>query len=368
MNIEERAQILEKGRQLAMVDVAHALDMSLKPAGAHYTWTEHDSLVIDTRKNMFYWNSQGFGGDNIKLIQTVKDCDFNEALSFLDHVQGKTFQATPLQPKEFTYRLKDHQKFNLASQYLQEERGLSAETIHFFKDQGLISQASYLTDYENKKSEPVIVFKNKVKDDILGISVQGVWQKKEYGKRGHLKRTKGNGFAGFQVVLGKVPTKPTAHDPLRVIAFEAPIDLLSYYELYHQKLDNTVLVAMNGLRKGTISQSIANQINPEMAPEKKPELMDFLEGNEIFDQNAIQVILAVDHDEAGQKFIDDFHYQHIQVAPHQPPKMASQEKMDWNDFLKGTKGLQTDHRPNFQTKYETQKTVALSKQQSFSMH
>lgn len=368
MKIEERAQVLEKARKLDMVDVAHALDMSLDPLGAHYTWHEHDSFVIDTRKNMFYWNSRQFGGDVVKLVETIKECDFNGALRFLAGVQGKAFQETPQQPKDFTYSLKDHQKFNLASEYLQKERGLSPETIRFFKEQGLISQASYITDYAHKKSEPVVVFKNKVQDEVLGISVQGVWQKKEYGKRGHLKRTQGNGFAGFQVVLGQVPQKPTAAQPLRIIAFEAPIDLLSYYELYHQKLDNVVLVAMNGLKKGAISQSIANQINPKMAAEKKPELMDFLEGNEIFDRKAIQVILAVDHDKAGQEFIDHFDYHHVDVAPHQPPKMANQEKMDWNDFLKGTKGLQINHRPNFQTKYKPQKAVAPSKQQSFSMH
>ncbi|MBU5584940.1 DNA primase, partial [Enterococcus sp. S181_ASV_20] len=78
----------------------------------------------------------------------------------------------------------------------------------------------------------MIVFK--AIDDVgkvRGITVQGVWEQKD-DKRPFLKKTHGDGFSGFMIKVGQPPTAQelSEDNPLKIIAFEAPIDLLSYYE------------------------------------------------------------------------------------------------------------------------------------------
>ena len=44
--------------------------------------------------------------------------------------------------------------------------------------------------------------------------------------------------------------------------------------------------------------------------------------------------MAVDNDEAGNKFIERFKEINVPVVPDVPPLSPGQEKNDWNDFLK----------------------------------
>ena len=63
----------EAAKNLSIISVAEQLGMELKRTGAYsYTWTEHDSFVIDARKNDFHWNSRSEFGDVIQLVQTIQ--------------------------------------------------------------------------------------------------------------------------------------------------------------------------------------------------------------------------------------------------------------------------------------------------------
>ena len=44
---------------------------------------EHDSLVIDKERGIFYWNSEGIVGDPIVYLTKVRGLDFHEASSIL---------------------------------------------------------------------------------------------------------------------------------------------------------------------------------------------------------------------------------------------------------------------------------------------
>lgn len=252
--------------------------------------------------------------------------------------------------KDFNYFLKDHHTFDLARNYLKNERGLSDETIDFFHDKGLITQSSF-KDIDTGKTEPVVVFKafdNKGK--LQGITVQGIWKSEKHGKRGYLKRTLGNGFYGMQVRVGQ-PPKPSemsSEHPLKIIGAESPIDLMSYYELFKNKMGDAILVSMNGLRKGTLSTCLANELETKSPENMKDKVLDTLEQS-IQPTQSIKFILAVDNDEIkkdpdtglitqpGKDFVNDFKISKFPVVSHIPKLLEGQLKNDWNEMLKQVK-------------------------------
>lgn len=334
---EERQKITEEARGKNIVDVAHSLGMNLIRNGRNYYWDQHDSFVLDTRKNIFYWNSQQQGGDSIKLVRLMTGCSFKEAIQYLTSSDIATAKIEVGEPKKFSYFLKDHRTFNTARKYLHEQRQLSNETIDFFLSKSVLAQSSY-RDYETKETEPVIVFKaldqaNKVK----GMTVQGIWKQEKYD-RGYLKKTHGDGFVGMTVHVGNPPAgkKICEENPLKVIAFEAPIDLMSYYELFNQTLDNAILVSMNGLRKGTISKLIANQLGASIKENEKPDFLDNL-NKRMRPNKLVEVYLAVDNDAAGVKFVNDFDISCFKITPHVPKMMPGETKSDWNQVLQRLK-------------------------------
>lgn len=341
---KERQAAFEKARSKSIVEVARELDMNLVKNGRTYTWDLHDSLVIDPNKNIFYWNSQQFGGGVVKLVQTIKECDYKTALSYLAQSDVKEFEAVTEKRKPFEYHLKEHRTIDLATKYLKEERGLSDETIAFFHEQCVLAEASYTTDYEHHKGEPVIVFKNIDNNQVIkGFSAQGVWRKQEYGKREHLKRSQGDGLTGMMVKIGQPPTLMTASKerPMTVIAFEAPIDLMSYYELFQHQLKDVILVAMNGLKTGVISKLVANEMNSDIKEELKVKALEMIDQRENLAER-LKILLAVDNDEAGQSFKDSLEFQSIQVVAHLPKQIPGRTKTDWNDMLRHIKQPQTD--------------------------
>ena len=336
MNFKERSALIERAKTMSIIDVAKQLDMELEKTGRSYQWTEHDSLVLVPDKNNFYWNSRSDGGDALKLVQMVRDVGFIEATEILGEMEGiPTAQANQsAEPRApFAYKLKEHKVMNAGEKYLKEERGLTQEAIDFFKEQGVLAQASYTTDFEKKKSEPVLVFKGLSNGEVAGVSLQGVWKNEAYGKREHLKRNLGDGYAGFRVAVGS-PSKNPKERPLKVKAFESPIDLMSYYQLNQATLQDTLLVSTNGLKKGAISYAVADWLNPSMANEQKSRLLDFLNDNQTYDKEAIQVDLAVDNDEAGHNFTEKIGWSNLTVTAEYPQGSAGQTIKDWNDLLK----------------------------------
>ncbi|GAP04817.1 toprim domain-containing protein [Fructobacillus tropaeoli] len=336
MNFKERSALIERAKTMSIIDVAKQLGMELEKTGRSYQWTEHDSLVLVPDKNNFYWNSRSDGGDALKLVQMVRDVGFIEATEILGAMEGipsdQANQAVaPRAP--FAYKLKEHKVMNAGEKYLTEERGLTQETIDFFREQGVLAQASYTTDFEKKKSEPVLVFKGLSNGEVAGVSLQGVWKNEAYGKREHLKCNLGDGYAGFRVAVGS-PSKNPKEQPLKVKAFESPIDLMSYYQLHQAELEDTLLVSTNGLKKGAISYAVADWLNPSMANEQKSRLLDFLNDKQTYEKGAIKVDLAVDNDQAGHNFTEKIGWSNLTVTAEYPQGTAGQAIKDWNDVVK----------------------------------
>lgn len=337
---KERLEALNTAQEKDILNVADSLGMNLIKQGRSYIWSEHDSFVITPYKNLFYWNSRQVGGGSIQLVQLIKECSYKEAVAYLNETELKSFIETVTPKKEFNYYVKEAQDLTDTYNYLVNERQLSKETVDFFISQNIVAQGTY-RDKENNHEETAIVFKHKdLAGNIKGMSFQGV---KPYPAihtgRGMLKRTYGDGFYGFHVAIGtpSLSSELSKDNPLKIIAFESPIDLMSYYELHSSKIDNAVLISMNGLRKGTLSTYLANYLGSNIAEDKKNLLLDDMEKISAGKTDVIEVVLSVDNDEAGKKFVTNFNTSFINVGSELPALELGQTKTDWNDILKKNK-------------------------------
>ena len=331
----------EEAKRLSIISVAEQLGMELKRTGSYsYNWVEHDSFVIDAKKNEFYWNSRTEFGDVIQLVQTIRGVSYKEAMHFLETGEFKAVdvEAQTASKEPFSYHLEryERQDFSASRRYLKAQRGLSDDTINFFISQGSIAEAI------RKKGdyfEPVIVFKYKDNTGFLaGASLQGIVENREhYPERGRLKQIMRNsdGQLGFSIDIG---------NPKRLVFAEAPIDLMSYYELHKDRLQDVRLVAMDGVKEGIISRRFMElyaeindksyQVNQNTG--KALEVVTRTTNYFKDGQHQDMITLAVDNDMAGHKFITSLQEKGIPVQIAIPPILQrNQEKEDWNDFLKG---------------------------------
>lgn len=344
---QSRKERVEIARSRDILDVARELNMDLVRSGKDYRWKEHDSLVISPDKNLWKWFSRHQGGDVIALVETLKEVDFNQAIDFLNDGDFKEYTHQVRSVEAFNYYLKPYeQEFNEGRDYLKQERGLSDETIDFFVNQGVIGQANAKLDYFSEATEassaiePVIVFKSlDSSGELVGATLQGIqedWNK--WPKHGYAKVIMRNSdpMTGVHVDIGQ---------PNRLVFAESPIDLMSYYELNKDKLQDVRLVSMDGLKESTISRHLA-QLEAELSnrqltwsAEQLSEALKVAIDRGYFNDGKHQdlITLAVDNDEAGQTFIQELRELGAPINTDLPELQPGQDKTDWNDALKASK-------------------------------
>ena len=337
---------IEELKALSILEVAESLGMSLQRTGSYtYAWKEHDSFTINVRENYFNWFARSNGGDVIKMVQVVQEeltgekLSFKQAKHFLEKGSFDVVDVTNVPEKEaFSYYLEPYEtKFIEAREYLKDVRGLSDETIDFFVEKNVLSQATKKTgDYY----EPVIVFKSlDNQGEVIGASLQGIKENHDLYERGRLKQIMraSDGMTGMHVDIGT---------PKRLVFAEAPIDLMSYYELHKDRLEDVRLVAMDGLKESTVSRHVAEllsetgAINGDVEEAKLPTfLANMAVVTTFFHDNKHQdlITLAVDNDDAGRTFIERLEGKGIGLTQDLPPLRQNQDKMDWNDYLKESK-------------------------------
>lgn len=364
------AKMKEIAKSRSILDVAGALGMELfESSRGELRWTEHNSFVIFPDTNSYRWFSKAESGDVIQMVQTVrgdegKETSFKEAIAFLNDPNLQEVDMTKFEtrkPKEpFRYLFKDHDSIDVAKDYLVNQRGLSSETVEFFKQQGSLAEATRIFSAETVEKmqerigvaeedriqsghrEPVVVFKSfDTEGNIVGASLQGIEEHYElHGERGRLKEIVLNseGNTGFSVDIG---------EPKKLIFFESAIDLMSYYEVKTRtnELSDARLVSMDGLKKNTIDKYFKELYFPEgeINKEQKGNFIEQLNehlGNyenprEALASKEVEIVLAVDNDAAGMKFIESMksELQNIPISTDLPALTEGNEKMDWNQFL-----------------------------------
>ena len=340
-----------QAKSLDILEVARSLGMEMKrKSHREYYWAEHDSFKIDTVKNTWQWYSQNLFGDTIQLVQQMKNVRYKDAMVFLE--TGSFPEAKPVEEerKPFNYTLAPYeQPFVEARSYLKEIRGLSDDTIDFFMEKGVLAQAKRKD--KDGVIEDVLIFKYLDRNQqLVGASLQGLVPDQErHPGKGYLKQTmyQSEGISGLNVSIGS---------PKRLIVAEAPIDLMSYYELHKDELNDVRLVAMEGLKEGVLSHYVLEMLQErgdipmdERDYTKSSELTRtsrFLsvaaETSTLFQDHKYDdlITLAVDHDKAGTDFITKLREKKIPVIDARPPKREGQEKTDWNEILKQTKQLE----------------------------
>ena len=346
-----------QAKSLDILEVARSLGMEMKrKSHREYYWAEHDSFKIDTVKNTWHWYSQNIFGDTINLVQQMRNVSYKEAMVFLE--TGSFPEAKPVEEerKPFNYTLAPYeQPFVEARTYLKEIRGLSDDTIDFFLEKGVLAQAKRKD--KDGVIEDVLVFKYLDRNQqLVGASLQGLVSDQErHPGKGYLKQImyQSEAISGLNVSIGS---------PNRLIVTEAPIDLMSYYELHKGELNDVRLVAMEGLKEGVLSHYVLEilQERGELAIDerdytKSSELIRtsrFLsvaaETSTLFQDHKYDdlITLAVDRDKAGTDFITKLREKKIPVIDARPPQREGQEKTDWNEILKQEKQLERDAPDN----------------------
>ena len=341
-----------QAKSLDILEVARSLGMEMKrKSSREYYWAEHDSFKIDTVKNVWHWYSQADKyGDTINLVQEMRNVSYKEAMVFLE--TGSFPEAKPVEEERqpFNYTLAPYeQRFVEARSYLKEIRGLSDDTIDFFLEKGVLAQAKRKD--KDGVIEDVLVFKYLDRNQqLVGASLQGLVPDQErHPGKGYLKQImyQSESISGLNVSIGS---------PKRLIVAEAPIDLMSYYELHKGELNDVRLVAMEGLKEGVLSHYVLEMLQErgdipmdERDYTKSSELSRtsrFLsvaaETSTLFQDHKYDdlITLAVDHDKAGTDFITKLREKKIPVVDARPPKREGQEKTDWNEILKQEKQLE----------------------------
>lgn len=363
-------------RDRNILEVAQELGMSLQQKGQTYTWTEHDSLVIFPGTNTYSWFSKGENGKNsLDLVQSIKGMDFKTAVMYLNSAELSEFDESKvnLEPqKPFKYLLKDSNDVSKLKEYFVNERKIDGQTVNDFLRSGVIAQANRI--YQNQ-FEPVVVFKHKeASGKLVGASLQGIKEDRQrYPERGRLKEIITNSKRNWGVTYNS--GLKADQNSFKMIFFEAPIDMMSYYELHKDKLDGVRLVAMNGLKDNTMGRHIAESFGFAGEPSLK-DLNDRFKENGLtrtdvakrFKAQNVSLKIAVDNDDKGREFIDRLNkkYPLIPFEADLPPLLKGREKTDWNDYLKATK-LEPDlvlERSRVETKKEPdQSQIPLEKKE-----
>ena len=371
---KSRRERVEFARSRDILDVANELQMELVRSGRDYRWKEHDSLVISPDKNLWKWFSRNTGGDSISLVETIKEVDFNQSVDFLNDGNFKEFQMVERPQEDFKYYLEKYeQPFSDGRDYLRNQRGLSDETIDYFLEQGVLAQANAKLDYfaegtggvTTNAIEPVIVFKSlSSSGEVVGASLQGIqenWEK--WPKHGYAKVIMKNSdpMTGIHVDIGS---------PKRLIFTESPIDLMSYYELHKDSLQDVRLVSMDGLKESTIGRHLS-QIKAEMSgkaliwtPEQLADGLQVAIDRHFFEnkENADLITLALDNDNAGRTFIQELEAKGAVINSDLPELRPGQDKTDWNDVLKNQ---QEEKMDNLKSKYEQTAEETVSESSHF---
>ena len=371
---KSRRERVEFARSRDILDVANELQMELVRSGRDYRWKEHDSLVISPDKNLWKWFSRNTGGDAISLVETIKEVDFNQSVDFLNDRNFKEFQMVERPQEDFKYYLEKYeQPFSAGRDHLRNQRGLSDETIDYFLEQGVLAQANAKLDYfaegnggvTTNAIEPVIVFKSlSSSGEVVGASLQGIqenWEK--WPKHGYAKVIMKNSdpMTGIHVDIGS---------PKRLIFTESPIDLMSYYELHKDSLQDVRLVSMDGLKESTIGRHLS-QIQAEISgkplrwtPEQMADGLQIAIDHHFFEdgKNADLITLALDNDKAGRTFIQELEAKGAVINSDLPELRSGQDKTDWNDVLKSQHEEKSDSR---KSEYEEMAEATLSESSHF---
>ncbi len=330
MKDEEYNELIDKARSADLAEYFSTSGYTLKKISGEIYVNEIKGLTINPKTNSWFshYNQVGRVNNSIDCLTIILDKSFKDAVYELTGQDvSHTYSNDKSERKnksKVTSALIQHEEKKEKKEivmpehaptqrrvfgYLHTGRCIPNEIIKEFVDDKILYQTEHdikgtLQGKEQtfKKANAVFVHTDD-NGNAVGGEIQGLDIRKRY--KGMVAGT-GESFFKF------VPVKDVK--PVRAFIFESAIDLMSFYSmcLDKSKLKGTMLVSMAGL---------------------KPHVVRILR------EKNINVISAVDNDDAGRKFEKE---NNISRSSFVTEKLDLHNFKDWNERL----DYQTKH-PNF---------------------
>ena len=273
----------------AQIDKANAVDLekflraqgeTLVRSGKEYRWKAHDSLTVCGNK--WFRHSQSKGGLPVDFVMEFYGKSFPEAVQMLTGEPGEVQpEADPAPSPAFRLPLRNVTNANILN-YLTQERKLSPSLVNFFIVAGDI--------YEDAAHHNVVFVGRDADGHPRYASSRGIREKFRQDAAG---AEKAFGFAHRGT-------------DKQLLVFEAPIDLLSFIELFQKNWQQHNYLSLGGVSGKALRQFLSERPDVE------------------------RVFLCLDSDKAGEdacKRLAGLLPDTVSVTRIQPCMK------DWNDVL-----------------------------------
>lgn len=350
--------MIEKGEQFDSV-------------GKYWVNQTHPSFKIKKTNGIAKWHSQDISSYNnaIELMSTFFNLSYEdtvqELLEYQSNTRANSYTLFPREklnqieiPKVSFDKTKLSEKLgNFDKDHLDEKghrflkkRFLSEETIDEFALKKLISSDDYGNLLYRISDIGVGITGHYVGAEIQGTLPRKLSDRIRENRKGEMKLerkyfkgTALNSKTNRGFLFGSVTS---FKDPLKLIVTEAPLEALSFYELHKEELiGNHWHLSLNGLKEQTLWDTAG-------------------ELKEMFFQEKLTIILALNNDEKGLEAIKRIHESYQQSSQHKERYKLSLmlpniEQGDWNEVLEVKKTGSLASRS--EKDQEQQKALALFK-------
>ena len=230
----------------AQIDKANAVDLekflraqgeTLVRSGKEYRWKAHDSLTVCGNK--WFRHSQSKGGLPVDFVMEFYGKPFHEAVQMLTEEPGEVQPETdPVPSPAFRLPLRNVTNANILS-YLTQERKLSPSLVNFFIAAGDI--------YEDSSHHNVVFVGRDADGHPRYASSRGIQEKFRQDVAG---AEKAFGFAHRGT-------------DKQLLVFEAPIDLLSFIELFPKNWQQHNYLSLGGVSGKALRQFLSERPDVE---------------------------------------------------------------------------------------------------------
>ena len=230
----------------AQIDKANAVDLekflraqgeTLVRSGKEYRWKAHDSLTVCGNK--WFRHSQSKGGLPVDFVMEFYGKSFPEAVQMLTGEPGEVQpEADPAPSPAFRLPLRNVTNANILN-YLTQERKLSPSLVNFFIVAGDI--------YEDAAHHNVVFVGRDADGHPRYASSRGIQEKFRQDAAG---AEKAFGFAHRGT-------------DKQLLVFEAPIDLLSFIELFPKNWQQHNYLSLGGVSGKALQQFLSERPDVE---------------------------------------------------------------------------------------------------------
>ena len=230
-----QAQI-DRANAVNLEDFLRAQGETLVRSGKEYRWKAHDSLTVCGNK--WFRHSQSKGGYPVDFVMEFYGKSFPEAVQLLTGETGEAQpEADPAPSPAFRLPLRNVTNANILN-YLTQERKLSPSLVNFFIAAGDI--------YEDAAHHNVVFVGRDADGHPRYASCRGIYEKFR------------------QDVAGAEKSFGFAHrgTDKQLMVFEAPIDLLSFIELFPKNWQQHNYLSLGGVSAKALQQFLSER--PDM--------------------------------------------------------------------------------------------------------